>query len=139
MQLSENGLGFIKREEGFAPHPALDTDKQSWGYGHNRVGNEPVPLSITLADAEALLTKDLAPHELAVNHLAPWANQNQFDALVDFSFNAGDHALAQLLSHGRPYVITQLPLWCHSTRNGVTAVDPVLQRRRELEVALYGA
>lgn len=60
------------------------------GYGHT--GHDVVPgLTITLAQAEALLSSDIAAAvhcvQVAVTYQA--LNQHQFDALVDFTFNVG--------------------------------------------------
>jgi lysozyme len=63
------------------------------GYGHTSAAGPPrvyVGMVITEADADAILSADLASVELEVSHLvtAP-LNQNQFDALVSFQYNTG--------------------------------------------------
>lgn len=130
MNISQNGIAFLKQEEGFIAAPKLGTDKLCWGYGHNRVGIELVPRSITVPQAETLLQSDLVAHVATVNKLAPWANQNQFDALVSFAFNAGDCTLSQMLSHGRDSIPAQLPRWIHACVRGQMMTLPVLVARR---------
>ena len=63
------------------------------GYGHT--GSDVTPgMTITAAEAEALLKQDLQKFEQAVNHLIKVRlNQNEFDAIVSFTFNCGAGAL----------------------------------------------
>ncbi len=138
MNISVNGIDFIKSEEGFIAVPRIDTDRLCWGYGHNQLPGEHIPQSISPIDAERLLHSDLLPHVAAVNQHAPWITiQNQFDALVSFAFNAGDRSLSQLLSHGRDSIPAQLPRWAHATIKGKTVTLPALVARRARELALY--
>ena len=53
-------------------------------------------MTITEAEAEALLVKDLKRFEDAVNRLITVdINQNEFDAIVSFAFNCGNGALEE--------------------------------------------
>ena len=52
-------------------------------------------MTITRDQSQALLARDLARFEAAVNRLAPRTTQMQFDALVSFAFNLGAAALAR--------------------------------------------
>ena len=53
-------------------------------------------MTITEAEAEALLVKDLKRFEDAVNRLITVdINQNEFDAIVSFAFNCGSGALEE--------------------------------------------
>lgn len=140
MKTSENGIAFIKGNEGFSPVPKNDNGHLAWGYGHDQRGVEAIPESISLDIADSLLRSDLAKYfEPYVNSLAPWANQNQFDALVDFCYNLGPVALATMLHHGQDQVPTQLPIWCYEHVNGVAQKSPGLTARREKELTLYAA
>jgi GH24 family phage-related lysozyme (muramidase) len=140
MRTSANGISFIKEREGYTPIPKDDNGHLMWGHGHDRRGFELVPDYISLSDSGALLAEDLAVHfEPQVNALAPWANQNQFDALVDFCYNLGPGALATMLHHGRDVVPTQMAAWCYEHVNGVARRSKGLADRRSKEIALYGA
>lgn len=138
MNTSDNGLAFIKGEEGYTPNPKDDNGHLMWGHGHDRVGFEPVPDFISLSDSDALLAYDLHtrfdPH---VSALAPWANQNKFDALSDFAYNEGLTALATMLHHGESQVSTQMAAWCYEHVNGVLTKSEGLAARRAKEIALY--
>jgi GH24 family phage-related lysozyme (muramidase) len=136
---SEKGIAFIKANEGFAPKPTNDNGHVMWGHGHDQKPGEAIPdLGITLPEADALLATDLAedydPHVAA---LAPWANQNQHDALADFGYNEGVAALATMLHHGESQVTTQMAAWCYEHVNGVLTKSEGLAARRAREIALY--
>jgi lysozyme len=140
MRTSANGISFIKANEGFTPIPKDDNGHLMWGHGHDRRGFELVPDYISLADSDALLAEDLAAYfEPTVNQLAPWVNQNQFDALVDFAYNLGTAALATMLHHGANQVVIQMSAWCYEHVNGVLVKSPGLAARRQKEIVLYGS
>jgi GH24 family phage-related lysozyme (muramidase) len=140
MKTSANGIGFIKANEGFAPIPTWDNGHRMWGHGHDqRIGEIP-PAVISLDLADALLVDDLSRYfEPHVAALAPWANQNQFDALVDFCYNLGPTALATMLHHGADQVPVQILAWCYEHVNGVLTRSEALAARRTKELQLYGA
>ena len=72
MTTSENGIAFIKGNEGFVPVPKMDNGKLAWGYGHDQQPGETPPAAISEPDADALLRSDLASRfEPPVNSLAP--------------------------------------------------------------------
>lgn len=138
MQTSANGLAFIAANEGYSPTPTSDNGHPMWGHGHDQRGSEPIPASISLEDADALLVTDCRTfYEPTVRALAPWANQTQFDALVDFAYNLGTGALATMLHHGRDQVVAQMPAWCYEHINGVATRSEGLAVRRAKEIALY--
>lgn len=96
MELSRAGLDIIKRSEGLRlrAYKAVSTETHyTIGYGHYGpdVGKTQV---ITEVEAENLLKKDVARFVAAVNKLVKVPlNQNQFDALVSFTYNVGESAL----------------------------------------------
>lgn len=138
MTTSDNGVRFIESNEGYSAHVYNDNGKQAIGYGHDLQPGESFVAGLTQAEAETLLRKDLAARfEPSVNSLAPWANQNQFDALVDFCYNLGPADLATMLHHGQAQVPAQIPAWCYEHVNGVAKKDAGLEARREKEVALF--
>lgn len=91
MQLSEKGGQFIRKWEDFAPKPYKDiVGVVTWGFGHARVGNEPIPKQVSLAQAMSLFDRDIEPFEAILNRaLTTQLNQNQFDALMSVLYNVG--------------------------------------------------
>jgi lysozyme len=94
MKTNEKGLEIIKYFEGFSPIAYLcPAGYSTIGYGHLIKQNE-VFESITLAKAEELLIKDLRKAENSVKKLIYQPlNENQFSALVSFTFNLGSGSL----------------------------------------------
>lgn len=95
---------------------------------------------LTREQVDALLSQDLLPAEATVNKsvVVP-LNQNQFDALVSFTFNVGDEAfinstLLKLLNQGQyDQVPAQLMRW---DRAGDQVVQGLINRRTN-EVKLW--
>ena len=141
MQTSENGIAFIKRNEGFSSAVYIDNGKQCVGYGHDLLPGESFPNGVSLDEADLLLRKDLASRfEPAVNSLIPYTcTQNQFDALCDFAYNLGADDLAVMMSHGWDEVPQQIPRWCYKHVNGQVVRDPGLANRRTAEVDLFNS
>lgn len=125
MNISLNGLNFIKKHEG-CRLTAYD-DKQpkvkltaktkiigvlTIGIGHTgSVAGKPIAWNTTITEKQALelLAKDVAKAEAAVNNYLrryKW-NQNEFDALVSFAYNVG--SIHQLTDNGTRsrYLIAQ--------------------------------
>ncbi len=95
--VTANGLRLIKRFEGFSSKIYKDAaELDTIGYGHLILPHE-IHLyknGISELDAESLLRKDLIIAEMAVTRLINIPlNNNQFDALVSFTFNLGAGAL----------------------------------------------
>lgn len=93
MKTSQRGIDLIKRFEGLrlkAYKPVKTEIYYTIGYGHYGA-DVSVNMVITESEAETLLRKDLQKFEQGV--LSAIANtqltQNQFDALVSFSYNVG--------------------------------------------------
>jgi GH24 family phage-related lysozyme (muramidase) len=136
VKTSEEGLRFIMQQEGCVLHPYEDVvGNLTIGVGHLIVEGEEFPDRITEAEALDLLAKDVARFEEAVNSHNLDLSQAQFDALVDFSFNCGEGALAKLLSHGLDAVPNQLPLWNKAGGRVIGA----LVRRRAAEVEMWNS
>ena len=137
---SPNGILFIEANEGFVPLISNDNGKQVIGFGHDLLPGDASKYAagISKADAQTLLARDLSTRfEPAVNRLAPQANQNQFDALVDFCYNLGPGDLATMLHHGFDQVPVQIPAWQYEEQNGVEVKSAGLESRRIKEVELF--
>lgn len=100
---------------------------------------------ITQQQAEDLLHLILTKYEATVNRLVKSAiNQNQFDALVDFAYNAGEGALqsSTLLKkvNANPSdstIAQEFLKWTKATVKGVKVELPGLVTRRKKESELY--
>lgn len=98
------------------------------------------PSGIALAEAEALLTEDVATVEIYLNAVFPWLTQNQFDALVAFAFNIGlgkfeNSTLFRKLKAGDiSGAAAEFGRWIHGTdKRGNKIVLPGLVTRRAEE------
>jgi len=99
MKLSDHGEAVIKNFEGLRLQAYRDS-AGVWtiGYGSTRYHDgKPVKPGDKLADekqADALFRNTLSQYEDAVNnHVRVMLSQNQFDALVSFTYNEGTGAL----------------------------------------------
>lgn len=95
MRISEKGINLIKRFEGLRLEAYLDSvDVPTIGYGHTR--GIKLGQTITQEQADAFLEEDIHEFELAIQRLVHVnLTQNQFDALVSFTFNLGIGSLKQ--------------------------------------------
>ncbi len=141
MQTSENGKALIRSSEGFVNHVYNDNGAPAIAYGHRLRPGESFPAPIDEARAEEILDEDLPHYEAMVQARVPAScNQNQFDALVDFTYNIQNQpkSLEQLLSHGWDQVPAQLPRWDKKhLPDGTVVEDAGLKARRLREVALF--
>lgn len=139
MKASDTLIGKLKEFEGLRLE-AYKCPAGAWtiGYGHTR-GVRPGQ-KITEKQAEELLRGDLLPAERTVNSLGLDLTQGQFDALVSFVYNVGEHAFlcSSLLDTVRrdrrsPGIRRQLLRW---TYGGGKELEG-LRRRREWEAQRY--
>lgn len=139
MKTSDRGIEFIKLHEGFVAH-AYKCPAGVWtiGYGHtNQVKKGD---TINRAMGESYLRSDLNIAEKVVKTELPKLNQNQFDALVSFTFNVGVAAFKRStllrkakLNPNDPDIAAEFRKWKH----GGGKVLPGLITRREAELKLY--
>ncbi|CAG2170907.1 unnamed protein product [Oppiella nova] len=90
--INQAGLDLIKVSEGFRANFYGDpVGIRTIGYGHNcqAKGCDSIHAPITQAQGEALLHQDLVGFQNCVENAVPFVNDNQFAALVSFSFNEG--------------------------------------------------
>ena len=112
------------------------------GYGHTLTAREGAEVSPE--DAEALLIYDLRPIAAAVNELtySP-LTQNQFDALVAFTFNVGVEnfrrsAVLRRVNEGSMIQAAgALEMWRKADFEGESIVVDALVRRRAAEKTLF--
>jgi GH24 family phage-related lysozyme (muramidase) len=139
---SQNGINLIKEFEGCVLHAYKPLPTEKWltiGYGH--YGSDVKQgQTITQAEAEELLKKDLKRYEDGVNAAVKVAiNQNQFDALVSFSYNLGIYAMTHsdlvgFINKGDfKAASAEFPKWCHAGGKVITG----LVRRRNEERELF--
>lgn len=136
MKTSKKGIELIKQFEGcrLKAYKAVPTEKYyTIGYGH--YGADVVEgMSISAADAEEYLKRDLEKFELYVDKLNLKLNQNQFDALVSFTYNCGPGNLRKL-TMGRTIAQIGDAMLLYNKSGG--KVLKGLQKRREAERALF--
>jgi lysozyme len=139
--VTQSGLELIKHFEGFsstiyicpAGYPTI-------GYGHVVLAHEDFSQGITEAEAENLLRQDVATAERAVLRLihVPLTDE-QFDALVSFTYNLGSGALQRstlrrvINRHHHVGVPRQLRRWVYAGGRKLKG----LVRRREAEAQHY--
>lgn len=150
MKVSPKGLALIESQEGCVLHPYLDQagiPTIGWGTTiypngqHVTMKDEP----ITQAQADGFLMAFVGNVADAVTAMIPTdLNQNQFDALVDFAYNAGTGAL-----HGStalrliranpedPAIRGALGMWDKIHVDGQVTVCDDLAKRRAKEADLY--
>lgn len=97
MKISDKGLAIIKKYEG-CRLTAYKCPAGKWTIGYGHTSGVKAGQTITRAQADTYLKQDVAWAEKAVNALKRGFNQNQFDALVSFTFNCGTGNLKKLCS-----------------------------------------
>ena len=154
MQMSEHGLELIQEWEGFELKVYKDSaGLPTIGVGHLLTKSELSSGKINIKGVAVaygdglsnqqvmdLLAQDVKPAEDSVNKgVKVSLNQNQFDALVSFTFNVGGGAfssstLLKVLNQGQyAQVPDQLRRW---TRSGGQVVKGLVNRR-ENEIKLW--
>jgi GH24 family phage-related lysozyme (muramidase) len=138
-QINADGLRLLKSFEGLRLE-AYQDPVGVWTIGYGTTSGVRPGMVITEAEAEALLRRDLARFENAVADLVNVpVNDDQFSALVSFTYNVGEGALASStllrLLNQRDYsgAADQLLRW---NRAGGAEL-PGLTRRRRAERALF--
>lgn len=104
MKTGENGIALIKKFEGFLQKSYRLPGEMYYtiGYGHSFDTSIKAGTVWTKAQAEAQLRIDLRKFEKYVNDYVPVKlNQNQFDALVSYTYNRGLGGLRQLVSNSQ--------------------------------------
>jgi len=142
-QASRAAIGLIKQFEGYRRSAAqLDDGRWTIGYGHTKTAREGV--SVSEADAEALLIYDLLEVSAAINtRIYSPLTQNQFDALCAFVFNVGldnfahSGVLRRLNEGAMLQAACAMEMWRKADFEGERILVDALVRRRAAEKALF--
>jgi len=137
---SEAGLALTKSFEGLNLAAYVD-QRGVWTIGYGHTGpNVHAGLRITEEEAEVFLESDIAGAVAGVNRLVTTPlTQNQFDALVDFTFNLGcaslmHSTLLRRVNAGEfAEASREFLLWDHIRGR----VVPGLLRRRQAEMEMF--
>jgi|TARA_B100001964_G_scaffold172629_1_gene190076 lysozyme len=139
MKIENNGIGLIKEFEG-KRLVAYQDSVGVWtiGYGHTK--NVKEGDSIDSLEAEDLLTEELKEYAEYVNkYVKVPLNQNQFDALVSWTYNLGpsnlrESTMLKVLNNGEyDKVPAEMKRW---NRAGGKVLAGLV-RRREAEARLF--
>ena len=146
MKTSINGINLITSDEGLILHPYLDVaGVPTIGYGTTFYpGGKRVTMKdpvITKVQAISFLQNALTSFENDINHFVrSKINQNQFDALADFTYNEGSgHFKSSTLlqkinaNPNDPTITHEFLKWVYA--DGKVSTD--LVRRRTQESKLY--
>ncbi len=136
MNITKTGLQLIEEFEGLrlSAYKCVETE-QYWTIGYGHYGADvSAEMTITPEQAEAYLKQDVAEAEQAVNNIDKGFNQNQFDALVSFTYNCGAGNLRTLCRDRDIAAIGQKLILYNKSGGNVLAG---LTRRRKAEQDLY--
>lgn len=144
MRMSAAGLAIVKEFEGLRLK-AYKCPAAVWtiGYGHTSAAGAPIvnpDLVITKDEAEEVLARDMEQYEEGVRkYVKVDLTQGQFDALVDFAYNAGVGALQKstLLKKVNAEKFDEVPAEFMKWTKGGGKELPGLVRRRRAEVKLW--
>jgi GH24 family phage-related lysozyme (muramidase) len=143
--ISDKGKKFIKDQEGRSLKVYSDADGYSVGYGHFLGKTVPAFKTITQAQADTFFAADILNIETRMNKLIKRKNvpQGVIDAVGSFGFNVGTGAyfakLAGMIEKGDMNAAKEyISLFVYSKdKNGVKSINPVLQKRRALELEFF--
>lgn len=150
MTISQNGIDFIKEREGFSAKCYYDGAQSSIGYG-TKCGTKAHASglhSITRADAETAMRNEINRSYIPnVRRQTSGIemNQNQFDALVSFTYNTGggtsmikNSPLVKYLRGEMSQAAATSAFESYVVTNSATGkVDSGLKNRRRLEAKLF--
>ena len=151
MKTSQNGINLIKQSEGCKlKQYYCSANKSTIGYGTTILPNGkevPADSICTIDEAIMFLKHDLGVFENGVNKFVTVPiNQNQFDALVCFTYNVGLGALKSSsllrkinINPNDESIKDSFLAYSKAKVKGVLTVLKGLQTRREKEANLYFA
>lgn len=135
MYISQNGIDLIKKYEGLRlkAYKPVETEKY-WTIGYGHYGADVSEnMVISEIDAEYFLSKDLEKSVKAVDKYNKIYNfnQNQFDALVSFTYNCGVGNLKKLLDDGKRDIPTISNKILEYNKGGGKVLKGLVKRRSE--------
>lgn len=133
MNASDKGIALIKSFEG-CHLTSYQCPSGVWTIGYGHTAGVCKGMSITQEKAEEYLKSDLTKYEKYVTNTGLNLNQNQFDALVSFTYNCGNGNLKKLIN-GRSLEEIAEAMLLYNKSNGKTLAG--LVRRRASERALF--
>ncbi len=137
MKINDEGLKLIEEFEGcrLTAYKPVAAEKY-WTIGYGHYGKDVYQgMRITQAQAEMYLKQDVARFETAVNNLKREWTENQFSALVSFTYNCGEANLKTLCrNRTAAEIATKLLLY---TKGADGKVLNGLVRRRKAERELF--
>lgn len=149
MDISQDGLDFIKRRESLA-FKAYQDVAGVWtiGYGTIRIGGRPVRADDTCTEvqAEQWLRDECEGFVDVINRALTGIvlAQNQFDSLVSFTYNVGSGAflsstLLKVLRAEQPVIQDYFTRWCKARdpKTGQLVTVQGLLNRRVMEWQIY--
>lgn len=144
MKLSENGYNVIKQFEGIRNDAYLDSVKiPTIGIGFIKINEKKVTMGMHMTNEE--IEKEffiqIVKYENAVNNnVKSKLNQNQFDALVSFTFNLGEGSLKSStllkkvnINPSDPSIANEFAKWDKAGGKQIAG----LTKRRAAEAKLY--
>ena len=144
MKTSPRGINLIKEFEGFRAEAYKPIPSDPWTIGYGFVKGVKQGDTITRAQADARLRRELAEYEQGVMRATGGnVTQPQFDALVSFAFNvgvagmAGSTVIKRHREGNHQAAARAFGLWNKGRVKGQMVELPGLTRRRAAEAALY--
>lgn len=141
--INQAGIDLVKHFEGFYPDAYL-CPAEVWTIGYGHTANVQQGQTISENEAEELLRADLEDAAETVDELAEVdLDDDQFAALVSFTFNVGRGSLAEStllkkLNQGDyDAVPSELSRWVKATVDGTKTTLAGLVRRRAAEAELF--
>ena len=136
MTTSDAGLTYIQSQEGYTSDAIFDVNGWAAGYGHHG----PDVVEGTVCDttqAVAWLQQDVATQEDELNNSGLAFTTQQFDALVDFGYNAGPARLQTVLDFLNNNDPQGAKSYLLSIVNAGGSPMQVLSNRRQYEAAQF--
>lgn len=145
LTISQQGLDYIMRKEGYAAKAYWDYAGYSIGYGHLIKAGEALDKNSTITQTQAadILAKDCEKHEAAVKAaIKVELTQNQFDSLCIFIHGCGPAALTRSIAGHINQGDTDLAMaimnqYTLVTVNGKKQTHPALIARRAADSAIF--